>query len=100
MKILRVKYIKGHVNGITITDAKEYEVKDAVGEIRIKHNSALNGGEWLSVEQFELIYKPKFTEDVRTTIEESRGGDNSRPISDLIGSLPKRTRKKRGTSQG
>ena len=99
MKILRVKYIKDPVNGITITDAKEYDVKDAVGEIRIKHNSALNGGEWLSVEQFELIYKPKFTEDVRTTIEESRGGDNSRPISDLIGSLPKRTRKKRGTAQ-
>ena len=99
MKILRVKYIKDPVNGITITDAKEYEVKDAVGEIRIKHNSALNGGEWLSVEQFELIYKPKFTEDVRTNIEESRGGDNSRPISDLIGSLPKRTRKKRGTAE-
>lgn len=98
MKILRVKYIKDPVNGITITDAKEYEVKDAVGEIRIKHNSALNGGEWLSVEQFELIYKPKFTEDVRTTIEESGDRADNGAISDLIGSLPKRTRKKRGTT--
>lgn len=96
MKIFKLKYVNDPIHGIVPTDVREIECNEATAQIRLTHNNVANGGDFMSVEDFNLIFKLKTTENNERIIEED-GIGTDRGTGEPT---PKRTRKKRGTDTG
>jgi hypothetical protein len=94
MKIIKMKYVVDPIHGIVPSEVREIECNDAVANIRLTHNNVANGGDFMSEEDFNQIFKLKTTETDERIIEEDGSGTDRGAGEPTT----KRTRKKRGTN--